>query len=449
MSEFSVIRGFRPQVGKSLTKASELLSHKTGISFSVTMGNGFRQTIARTFSHSKMTPKIMLESHLTNSIQRARQCEGTYLLVPQDTSFYNYAGHHQMAGLGVLQGNIKGIIQHNAMILSESGQPLGVLPQQYWTRQSNRDFQGKESQKWFKVLSQVNESLGDMDKKVVLIADREADILEYFKAERAKSVELLVRICQPRYLEVLSQSQVVRLDAIGDHLSDYGTQQVVIQKNSQQVQLTLSLKAGAVNVLADKDPHSPKSAQTAEGLWVVIAQEIGRTDTQTGKDLYNEKDRAVWYLLSTMPIENQAQVCRIVKFYSLRWRIERFHYTLKSGALQVEKLQFDDVDTLFNALAFYSVVAWQLLAITYLVRQPDEAPAGEVFDPDEVKLLSQISRKPIQTLKEAILALSKIVGFAPSKKQPLPGVKVLAQALERFYYIKVGASASQTKTLQD
>jgi hypothetical protein len=63
--------------------------------------------------------------------------------------------------------------------------------------------------------------------------------------------------------------------------------------------------------------------------------------------------------------------------------------------------------------------------------------------------LQQTSKKVIQTVKEAVLVLSKIVGFAPSKKQPLPGIKILAKAIEAFYFIKIGASINKMKPLQD
>ncbi len=141
-------------------------------------------------------------------------------------------------------------------------------------------------------------------------------------------------------------------------------------------------------------------------------------------------------------------VRRIVRFYALRWRIERLHFTLKSGALNVEKRQFGDVHTLVNALTFYSVVAWQLLGLTYALRQDPEQPAEKLFDPDELTLLHHLSGHPVDSLRQATLALAKLVGFAPSKKQPWPGVKVLATAIERFFFVKQGAAAV-SKPLQD
>jgi Transposase DDE domain len=427
-----------------LAKACDLALSKPSISFSACMGNSFRQTVAGIFSNTKMGPSIMLEGHLSNTLQRAMASSGEYLIAAQDTTHYNYSGHKQMAGLGAIQGNVKGIMQHNVLLMNELGHPLGLVDQQYWTRKGGKDFGGKESLKWGNGLEAVNKHLGTSEKKVVLVQDREADIFDFFRAGRAPCVDLLVRVHQPRNMEVLANHVVAKLDTIGEHLGDFGTKEVLLERNHREVKLALRLKAGAVDVLSDKNG----SGQT-QGLSLVIAEEMACVDSGTGESVFNETDRAVWYLLTSLPIENGVDVERVVRFYALRWRVERLHYTLKSGALNVERLQFDDINSMVNALSFYSVVAWQLLALTYFVRQGAEAPASSVFEGEEIEILKKISRKDLQTVKQVVLALARVVGFAPSKKQPFPGVKVLAQALERLYFIKLGAWASQTKPLQD
>ncbi len=96
-----------------------------------------------------------------------------------------------------------------------------------------------------------------------------------------------------------------------------------------------------------------------------------------------------------------------------------------------------------NALAFYSAVGWQLLALTHAVRKNSDQSALAVFDESEVMLLQQVSSKKIVSIGEAVLALAKLIGFAPSKKQPFPGVKVLATALERFFFMKIGYLSSK------
>jgi hypothetical protein len=107
-----------------------------------------------------------------------------------------------------------------------------------------------------------------------------------------------------------------------------------------------------------------------------------------------------------------------------------------------------DVHTLVNALTFYSVVAWQLLGLTYALRHDPDQPAETMFAPDELTLLHHLAGKPVDSLRHATLALAKVVGFAPSKKQPWPGVKVLATAIERFFFVKQGAAAV-SNPLQD
>ena len=70
-----------------------------------------------------------------------------------------------------------------------------------------------------------------------------------------------------------------------------------------------------------------------------MAQEIGCIDPKTHEDIFCSEDAATWYLLTSLPIATVSDVQRVARFYALRWRVERFHYTLKSGALEVEKLQ--------------------------------------------------------------------------------------------------------------
>jgi hypothetical protein len=89
-------------------------------------------------------------------------------------------------------------------------------------------------------------------------------------------------------------------------------------------------------------------------------------------------------------------------------------------------------------------VAWQLLAIVYLTRHEPDAEATRYFTKQEVAILEATSKKPLLTVRAATLALAKLVGFAPCKRQPLPGIKMLAMALERFHYLKLGFLANSS-----
>ena len=63
-----------------------------------------------------------------------------------------------------------------------------------------------------------------------------------------------------------------------------------------------------------------------------------------------------WLLVTTLPIENAEQVQQIVFHYFIRWQIEIYFRTLKSGC-RIEDRQFETLDRLLNCLAVYSIIA--------------------------------------------------------------------------------------------
>lgn len=417
------------------------------------MGNSFRQTIASIFSNPKMKEDILLSGHLKETIIRSQEANGEYLLIAQDTTSYNYTGHKQMEGLGVIQQKTLGIHQHNAMVMNELGTPLGLIHQEYWSRSNevastNKAYDGIESQKWFRGLSAVNNHLSTITKKKVLIQDREADIYDFFTAKREENVALITRVCQPRNLTLAEIKTTFKLATIGEHLTDYGTKTITINRNNKEVNVVLSIKASPVSILAGQG----KTKTVCKGMSLVIAEEIVEniatttatpqvSETSETTETANNiapKDKIIWYLLTSLPVENQEDALRVITFYSFRWRIERLHYTLKSGGYNVERLQFDDIQTTINALVFYSVVSWQLLMISYLVKEDKEYAPEVAFSKQEVEILQALTNKQILTLKIAVLSIAKFVKFVPTKKQPMPGIKIMAEALERFYYIKMG-----------
>ncbi len=416
------------------------------------MGNSFRQTVAGLFARDDMNSSRLLSGHVAETQARAQSRESQYLIAAQDTTYYNYSGQTQMTGLGRIQGKVRGLMQHNVFLIDQGGLPLGLVDQQYWTRDGAIDWPSdqKESQKWFKGLKAVNQQAKGSSKRWVVTCDREGDIFEFFKAPREPNVDLLVRVYQPRRVEVATAGTVCPLPDVAAHLDDYGQYSVQIERpvdgKRRAVNVTLQLQTATVYIYPGKDLSAAR--HKTQELSLVVATEVGCEDLKTGDDCFDADNTLCWSLLTSLPIESIEDVHRILRFYALRWRIERLHFTLKSGALNVEKLQFDDVQTLVNALSFYSVVAWRLLGLTYALREDPEQPAQSMFDAGELTLLHQLSGKSVDSLRQATLALAKLVGFVPSKKQPLPGVKILATAIERFSFAKQGAAAI-SKPLQD
>jgi hypothetical protein len=140
-----------------------------------------------------------------------------------------------------------------------------------------------------------------------------------------------------------------------------------------------------------------------------------------------------WLLLTTWPVVTADDAARMVTWYSYRWRIERLHFTLKTGGSHVEDLQLESRERLERAITLYSIVAWRLLWMTYQVRvDPDQSPTV-AFSADEIAALERLAatQKPARpvgqplTLRDAIRAMAKLGGFLGRKSDGEPGVKTL------------------------
>jgi hypothetical protein len=71
------------------------------------------------------------------------------------------------------------------------------------------------------------------------------------------------------------------------------------------------------------------------------------------------------YFLSTVKIKGEKDVKKLIECYAHRWKIERFHFILKSGC-KIEKNQVREYERLQFLTLLYSVIAMQIHNLTYL-----------------------------------------------------------------------------------
>jgi hypothetical protein len=127
-----------------------------------------------------------------------------------------------------------------------------------------------------------------------------------------------------------------------------------------------------------------------------------------------------------------------IHWYCHHWKIERFHYALKSGC-EIEDLQLETSDRLKNAISLYSVLAWKLTWITYQLRETPDAPCSLILEEHEWKVLcclvNKTSRPPKKppTLQEAVVFIARLGGFLARKSDGNPGIKTLWLGYRQFY----------------
>jgi hypothetical protein len=419
---------------RSLERICDQVAARPEESFSAACGSGLRQAGSRIFGAEQMSGEKLLAGHVEQTIQRCQaQAE---VIVAQDTTDVNYTTHKGTRGLGPINSNLdsRGLLLHTALALTTEGVPVGLLSQGSWARdpatfgtaaqRRRRPVVEKESQKWLTGLQRVAAALPD-GPRVVLVQDREADVFAFLAVPRPAHIALIVRVCQPRRVEVEAGVEGGPRNVFEAARQAPGLGQVRVQgprkPGQPEREAVLALAARAVRVKAPQRRSADVPA-ASQALWVVRATEIAPPAGCPPIE---------WILLTTLAVESFAAAWRCVHHYALRWRVERFHYTLKQGCT-VERLQFEEAHTLRNALALYSIVAWRLLWLTYTARQQPQAPATEVFPSLELQVLEQATQAPVASAREAIRAIAQLGGFPANPSAKEPGVKVLWRGLRRL-----------------
>ena len=140
-------------------------------------------------------------------------------------------------------------------------------------------------------------------------------------------------------------------------------------------------------------------------------------------------------LLTTCPVDSFQAACEKLRWYTLRWNIEVFHRTLKSGC-QIEQRQLGSAARLEACLAIDLVVAWRIFHLAKLGRETPQLPCTIYFEEAEWKaLLAYITQNPNPpdqppSLYQAMRMVASLGGFLGRKGDGEPGTQTLWLGLQ-------------------
>lgn len=152
-----------------------------------------------------------------------------------------------------------------------------------------------------------------------------------------------------------------------------------------------------------------------------------------------------WMLLTDIEVDSFEQACEKVHWYQMRWRIEMFFKTLKSG-FRVEKCRLDDADKLIRYLTVMSIVAWRLFALTFIARCNPDTNCSSFLAEKEWKVLFLKANKdkkiPLHppNMQSVVLWIAKLGGFLGRKNDGAPGTLVLWRSWKKLQDIIEGVN---------
>ncbi|MBC8080928.1 MAG: IS4 family transposase [Gorillibacterium sp.] len=395
------------------------------------------KAIYRLLNNPKLTEEVVMTSYRKDTLSRIQASEETIILSVQDTTECNYTSHKKTKDLGDgTHKNTLGLFVHSNLALTPDGIALGLLDQSIWARdpeqrgkrKTNRPIEEKESNKW---LQSMEASAHNFPRNIRLVhmGDREADLFEFlYKAQE------------------LNQFYVIR--AVQNRITDDG----------QRLFDRIKQEPAAAQVQVDIPRDTRRSLKSREATLEIRYLQMKIQVPQHLRQSYGDGEIECtivhayeihplegvepieWFLITNLAVTTVAEAMEKVRWYVHRWKIERFHYILKSGC-EIEELQEREAERLKKLILMYSIIAIEILSITYLARETPDAPCETLFEKQEWQVLYRIANRTselptaVPSIKEAVSYLAKLGGFLGRKGDGDPGVKVIWKGLKELQIV--------------
>ena len=373
-----------------------------------------------------------------------------------DTTFLDYGKIAvKREGYGPIGNGGNGLILHSALAIEpQHGQPLGLLWQKLWNREPKpkppaeetpkqkkqrralarkvaraRPFEAKESYRWVEALQTVDKQVG-ASTRVIHVFDREGDITEVLERVRQlKQTGIVVRAAHDRSLDQNSERLWAKLSA--QPIQFY--QDIELPKTDTQAARTAKVAVRFCQVSL----RTPYRFDNRDPLpvYAVYACEVECPDGATP---------LTWMLLTTEVVTTVEMATTILRWYSYRWRVEDYHKILKSGT-QVERYRLA-ADGMKTLLGFLSVIAVELLQLTYLHRTQPEASVELVLNPTQIVVLKAKSPKlpKVLTVAWALEAVARLGGYLEHRRKTPIGIQVLWRGWLKLQALCEGWQLAQT-----
>ena len=406
----------------------------------------------RFFDNEKVTPEKILQPHIEATHRRIDQVE--FVLLVQDTTELDLTRpEQQVRGAGPMDcDSRRGVFYHPMIAFDVDGVALGIVGQKSWIRkeiskaskaekQKNRrqtPIEEKESFRWLQGLQCAERTAAACPATTcVCVGDSESDIYDVFAAaseSAQENLQLLVRAGQNRntsdgqdWAEQVRKTTAVGNQTVTIRARKAKNEAVKSARGRTREGRTAELEIRKATIELCRPVHGDPRLPATITVHVILCEE---TDPPEGSDAIS------WMLVTTLGIETDEDVQRVISAYCVRWQIEVYFRTLKSGC-RIERRRFEHLDRVLNCVAFYSVVAWRLMYVCHLGRECPEIECEVIFETSEWKSVYTILGEDFPaagcpSLNELVRAIARLGGFMDRPKNH-PGTQTLWIGLQRTY----------------
>jgi hypothetical protein len=332
----------------------------------------------------------------------------------------------------------RGLKVMNAMLLSPQGVPLGMTAQQWWVRGDRRrkhrdqlSAHEKETQHWLDAMVGTRAVMAAHAPDTVcwFQLDREGDAWPVLMDAGLGKHWFTVRACRDR--------RVILENGERGYLRDVLAQQPVIRQYPLAIRgapkrsaRTANLAVRACKVVLDLRDKKTKKRFPLE---INVVQVVEQGTTPPGEKPIK------WTLLTNRKIECGQDLQDVIAGYSMRWCIEEFHRTWKSGGCRVEETQLRSPEAVIKWATILTAVAVRIERIKKLSREEPQRPAADEYSPLEIRAAAllrfgtagkaRIVANP--SISDVTTWIAEIGGYTgPKSSGGPPGAIVIARGLK-------------------
>ncbi|WP_322864749.1 IS4 family transposase (plasmid) [Aquicoccus sp. G2-2] len=411
----------------------------------------------RFFSNGNVSEDKILEGHFSASALRIRATDGPILILQDTTEFSFKRSAPEKVGFTKISTGRKlkegryqkhavcGLLMHASLAITPEGLPLGLTAAKFWSRSKFKGtaalkrkvnptrvpIEQEESMRWLDNLRLSTELTGTPE-RCVHVGDRESDIYELYCLAEELGTGFLVRSCVDR----LAEDGGATIAKVMAEVQSSGTHEVRFRDaQGKDHCAVLSVRHATMTV---RPPIGKQRIYRHQDLQIIHAEEL---DPPEGRA------PVFWKLITNLPVATHADAVHKLEWYALRWKIETFFRTLKTGC-RIEELRLATADRLANCIALCCVVAWRVSWLTMLSREAPKASPAAVFTDAERHLLERTTPESKQKLPRDLdfffRSLARLGGYLDRTSDAPPGTTVIWRGLSRLADLLEGARIAES-----
>jgi hypothetical protein len=404
------------------------------------------------FFNGNVSEDKILEGHFAASALRIQATEGPILILQDTTEFsFKRAAPEKIGFTKIATGpkgkdrrhqkyRVCGLLIHASLAITPEGLPLGLTAAKFWSRAQFKGcdalkrkinptrvpIEQKESMRWLDNL-RLSTELAGAPERCVHVGDRESDIYELYCLAEDIGTNFLVRSCVDR----LAEDGGTTIAKVMAEVQPSGTHEVRFRDaQGKDHRAVLSVRHATMTV---RPPIGKQRKYRHQDLQIIHAEEL---DPPEGRPA------VFWKLITNLPVETHADAINKLEWYALRWKIETFFRTLKTGC-RIEEMRLATADRLANCIALCCVVAWRVSWLTMLSREAPEAAPTAVFTETERHMLEQATperkRQAPRNLDFYVRAVARLGGYLDRASDTPPGTTVIWRGFSRLADLVEGA----------